>query len=370
MIQGLAKHLPESREDSNFQNHEKTATAASNLRDGRAETHSSPMANTDTLPPPPTHQVDPDHAAPPPRAAGEVVHLSGELKEEGIFASLVSSLRDTFFAPRLPPLVLESRPIAVPDRMATKRSPTSTAVAVGAHILVILLVALFIARQVQTSAPAKLDVTTLNVPPPPPIPPQAQQIGGGGGQHDIAPVSKGRLPTLAQQQIVPPKAPPTIAPKLTVDPTVVVQKDLKMANNDMPNLGMPSSTLKGVSLGNGNGTGIGSGNGNGIGPGTGGNTGGGVMHIGGGISKPIALFTPDPEFSEEARKAKFSGNVLVYLWVNADGTTSHIKVARGVGMGLDDKAVEAVRQYKFKPAMKDGKPVQVDMWVEVNFQIF
>jgi protein TonB len=330
------------------------------------------MADLETLPPPPTNQIAPDRAAPAsaPRLASEPLHLSGEIKEEGVFASLISSFRDVFFPAKLPPLVLESKPIAVPDRMATKRSPTSTAIAVGAHILVIGLIAFFIARQVIVKSPPKPTVMTLDAPPPPPIAPSKEQIGGGGGQHDIAPVSKGRLPDLAQQQIVPPKAPPPEAPKLAIDPTVVVQKDLHMATNNMPNLGMPNSNLNGVSLGNGSGTGIGSGHGNGIGPGDGGNTGGGVFHIGGGVSKPVVLYSVEPEFSEEARKAKFSGNVEVYLWVDENGSPSHIRVVRPIGMGLDEKAIEAVRQYKFKPAMKDGKPVKVDLYIDVNFQIF
>jgi protein TonB len=331
------------------------------------------MADTDTLPPPPSNQIAPDRAAPTPAPshAPEAVHLTGEIKEEGVLASLVSSFRDVFFPAKLPPLVLESKPIAVPDRMATKRSPTSTAIAVGAHILVFALIAWFIARQVVVKTPPKVTVASIEAPPPPPpIAPKAEQIGGGGGQHDLAPVSKGRLPDLAQQQIVPPKAPPPVAAKLPIDPTVVVQKDLHMATNDMPNLGMPNSNLHGVSMGNGTGTGIGSGNGNGIGPGSGGNTGGGVFHIGGGVSKPVVLYSVEPEFSEEARKAKFSGNVEVYLWVDENGSPSHIRVVRPIGMGLDEKAIEAVRQYKFKPAMKDGKPVKVDLYIDVNFQIF
>jgi protein TonB len=327
------------------------------------------MPDIVTLPPPPTNQVDPDLAASARHEGDDVVHLSGEIKEEGVFASLISSIRDVFFAPKLPPLVLQSKPIAVPDRMATRRSPASTAFAVGAHIVVILLVALFIASQVKVMTPQKKDITAVVVPPPPPIAPKLEQIGGGGGQHDLAPVSKGRLPDLAQKQLIPPKAPPTVAPKLAIVPTVVVQKDLNLANNDMPNLGAPNSSLKGISLGNGTGTGIGSGNGSGIGPGSGGNIGGGVQHIGGGVSKPVVLYQVEPEFSEEARKAKFSGNVEVYLWVDTDGRPSHIRVVRPIGMGLDEKAVEAVRQYRFKPAMKDGKPVQVDLYVDVNFQI-
>ena len=255
----------------------------------------------------------------------------------------------------------------------TERSPASIWTAVGLHVVVIALIAFLIAKKVQISAPVpKTLVTVLNAPPPPPPPimPRAEKMGGGGGQHDIAPPAKGRLPKLAETQIVPPKAPPTIAPKLAIEPTVVVQKDLKLANNDMPNLGMPNSSLKVGGFGTGSGTGIGSGNGPGIGPGSGGNMGGGLFHVGGSVRPPSILHSVDPEFSEEARKAKFSGNVQVYLIVDEQGNPSHVRVVRGVGMGLDEKAVEAVRQYRFKAAMRDGKPVRVDLYIDVNFQIF
>ena len=323
------------------------------------------MADIDTLPP----QLDPN----PPAALRPVddsLHLTGELQEEGVLASLISSFRDVFFPEKLPPLVLESTPIAVPDLMATKMTKKSVALSISFYALLILLIAFLIAHHVQLAAPHKAVLVLTDVTPPPPLPPQKTAIGGGGGQHDLAPVTQGHLPKLAQEQIVPPKAPPTIPPKLAVEPTVVVQPDLKMATNTMPMIGAPTSSLKGFSMGNGSGTGIGSGNGNGIGPGSGGNTGGGVQHVGGGISAPKVLVQVDPEFSEEARKAKFSGNVEVYLWVDEQGNPSHIRVARGVGMGLDEKAVEAVRQYKFKPAMQNGKPVKVDLYIDVNFQIF
>jgi protein TonB len=324
------------------------------------------MADTETLPPPVESNADPVHL----QTAAEDVRLSGELKEEGVFASLISSFRDVFFPEKLPPLVLESKPIAVPDRMATKMSPSSVAGSVAFYAVLLLVIGLLIRNRVQIAAPVKTTLTTLIAPPiPPPMAPKAQQIGGGGGQHDIAPVSQGRLPKFAQEQIVPPKAPPTVQPKLAIEPTLVMQKDLKMANNTLPNFGAPNSLNKGVSMGNGSGTGIGSGDGSGFGPGTGGNTGDGLYAIGGGVSKPVVLFAPDAEFSEEARKAKFSGNVEVYLWVDETGSPSHIRVVRGVGMGLDEKAIEAVRQYKFKPAMKDGKPVKVPLYIDVNFQI-
>lgn len=257
------------------------------------------------------------------------------------------------------------------QRVQTARSPQSTGIALVVHAAVIALIVLLVAKHVQIAAPAKTTlVTDLTVPPPPPVMPRADKIGGGGGQKGPTPVTQGHLPKLAQDQIVPPKAPPMIKPKLEVEPTVVVQKDLKMADNKMPDLGMPNSSLKGFSMGNGSGTGIGSGSGSGIGPGSGGNTGGGPMHIGGSVRPPSVLYSVEPEFSEEARKAKFSGNVQVYLWVDENGNPSHVRVVRGVGMGLDEKAVEAVRQYKFKPAMQNGKPVKVDLYIDVNFQIF
>jgi protein TonB len=303
------------------------------------------------------------------------VHLSGDLSgtvEEGVFASLVSSVRDVFFPPKLPPLVLTSKPIAVPDRMAVKRDPKSTVIAAVVNGLILLLVLWWGARKVGIikSAPVR-EISLVEPPPPlPKTPPKAVTMGGGGGQKGPAPVSKGNPPKFDPHPLVPPIAPPVDKPKISIEPTINVQKDIKMAKIDVPNLGMPNSPIVGTSMGNGNGSGLGSGNGNGMGPGSGGNTGGGVYHIGGGVSQPVVLYAPEPEFSEEARKAKVAGNVVVYLQVDPNGRPVHVRVIRGIGLGLDEKAMEAVRQYKFKPAMKDGKPVTVEMNVEVNFQIF
>jgi protein TonB len=324
------------------------------------------MADTELLPP----ESETLEAHGTLHAAAETPHLGTELQEESTFRSLVNSVRDTFFAPKLPPLVLESKPIYTKDPMATRMSRSSIATSIAFYALLILLFALLLRKGVQLAAPPKTTYASIDIPPPPPVAPKAEKIGGGGGQKGPTPVTQGHLPKLAQEQIVPPKAPPVEPAKLAVEPTVVVQKDLKMADNKMPDLGMPNSKLNGASMGNGNGTGIGSGSGNGIGPGSGGNTGGGPMHIGGSIRPPTVIFQVDPEFSEEARKAKFSGNVQVYLWVDEQGNPSHVKVIRGVGMGLDEKAVEAVRQYKFKPAMQNGKAVKVDLYIDVNFQIF
>jgi TonB family protein len=92
--------------------------------------------------------------------------------------------------------------------------------------------------------------------------------------------------------------------------------------------------------------------------------------IGGPITPPEVTFSVKPQIPESARQAKFHGTVKVYCWVDENGNPSHVRVVNGVGMGLDEKAVEAVRQYKFKPATQNGKPVKVDLYIDVNFQIF
>jgi len=306
----------------------------------------------------------------------ENVRLSSDLggAEGGVFQSLISSVRDVFFPQKLPPLVLTSQPIAVVDRMAVKRDPKSTAIAVGIHILAIALIGYIIGRKIGIiAAPHQATVISLVEPPPPPpkAPIKAQVMGGGGGQKGPTPVTKGNPPKFAPTQLNPPKAPPLEQPKINVPVTVNVQQDLKMAKSDVLQFGMPNSPLVGMSMGNGKGTGLGSGNGNGIGPGSGGNTGGGsVYRVGGGVSAPEVTYKTDPDFSEEARKAKVSGNVLLYLQVDASGRPTHVRVARGIGVGLDEKAIECVRQWKFKPGLKDGKPVTTELTVEVDFQIY
>ena len=266
--------------------------------------------------------------------------------------------------------IVNADPFGFVERLRTPRSEIATWFAVAVHAAALLVIVAVASRHMMITSTKEMALMTLTTPVlPPHLAPRALQMSGGGGKHDLAPASRGHLPKFVPQQVVAPKAPPTIAAKLQVEPTVTVQKDLKMADNTLPNLGLPSSSRNGVSLGNGHGTGIGSGEDAGLGSGSGGGTGGGVFHVGGGVSRPEVLYESPAEYSEEARKAKFSGDVEVYLWVDEKGSPSHIRVVRGAGLGLDEKAMEAVRQYRFKPAMKDGKPVRVDLYIDVNFQI-
>jgi TonB family protein len=123
------------------------------------------------------------------------------------------------------------------------------------------------------------------------------------------------------------------------------------------------------SFGAGSGTGVGPGSGNGYGPGSGGGTGGGVYKIGGDVSSPQIITKVEPEYSEEARKAKFQGVVVLSIVIDANGMPRDIKVIRPLGLGLDEKAIEAVQKWRFRPAMKGGKAVAVSANVEVNFRL-
>jgi len=92
--------------------------------------------------------------------------------------------------------------------------------------------------------------------------------------------------------------------------------------------------------------------------------------IGGSVSAPTVLYTVPPEYTEAAKQAKVGGNVLISLWVDEQGNPQHVRVTHGLGRGLDQAAITAVKQYKFKPAMENGQPVLVQLNLEVNFQIF
>ncbi len=202
--------------------------------------------------------------------------------------------------------------------------------------------------------------------------------GGGGGDRDKLAAPKGALPKLSKDQIVPPAI--VIRndnPKLAVTPSVVVPPEIKLptvgALGDPLSkvIGPPSNgTGSGGGIGSGSGGGVGSGTGPGVGPGHGGGYGGGAYRVGGGVSAPKALFAPDPEYSEEARKAKYQGTVVLWMVVGADGRPQQVRVQRSLGMGLDEKAIEAVRQWKFEPAKLNGQAVPVQINVEVNFRLY
>lgn len=305
------------------------------------------------------------------------------IQERPIWADLYDNIRDVFFPPKYPPLELTSTPIPVPDRMAVKRNwwAFGAATTIWSSIVIAALIfgAAKIVNQVKKNnlVATDIDVGIFNGPKAP----TKAGGGGGGGDHSLVDPSKGKLPKLEKQPITPPQVQRIDNPKIPMESAINVQPDLKIPDNPLlPNIGMKNSVnVKLASNGEGGGGGMGtnygggmgSGNGNGYGPGTGGNFGGGLYHVGGGISAPIQLNEVEAEFSDEARRAKYQGVCIVQIIVDAQGNPRNPRVVRALGMGLDEKALEAVMKYKFKPAMKDGKtPVPVPINIEINFRLY
>jgi TonB family protein len=94
----------------------------------------------------------------------------------------------------------------------------------------------------------------------------------------------------------------------------------------------------------------------------------GIEKVGGRVSAPRLVYAPDPEYSAEALDAKYEGFCVLSVVVGSDGLPRDIKIVQELGHGLDEKAVEAVKEWKFEPAMKDGQPVAVQTYVQVQFQ--
>jgi len=158
---------------------------------------------------------------------------------------------------------------------------------------------------------------------------------------------------------------------------VVGPPDLKLPQSNQigdlasPNVVLPSNgTGASGGLGSNNGGGIGPGFGVGVGPGADTGYGGGRSHIDMGVRAPRVIYDPDPEFSDEARRAKYQGKVTLSVIVDQQGRAKDVYVVRSLGMGLDEKAIEAVQKWKFAPGMKDGYPVAVRVNVEVNFRLY
>lgn len=199
--------------------------------------------------------------------------------------------------------------------------------------------------------------------------------GGAGGENMPLPPSKGKLPRIAPRQFTPPTAvPQNPAPKLMIDPTLVLETNAPIPKTDLPNYGDPLAKLGPPSGGPGSNGGIGRGPGGGIGdsqgPGYGPGPGGtGVYSIGSGVSAPKLIYKVEPEYSEDARKAKHQGTVTLYIVVDETGQPRDLRVVHPLRMGLDEKAIEAVRKWRFKPGYRSGRPVSVQATIEVNFRL-
>jgi len=298
------------------------------------------------------------------------------LEEKPIWLGLYEGLRDAMLPPHLPPLELTSKPIPVQDRMASRTNPwavgSATMINGGILALVILLgMRAAINYYPPSNTGDHFDISELHVfAPPAPIPSSG---GNGGGTHDLIDPIEGRNPKFSSAPVAPPMVPLIEQPRLPVDSAI----DIRLPDaSSLPNLGVqhsPNVTLNSDGsgthggMGTGNHGGVGPGNGNsGLGPGSGDR----IYNPGGAVSAPVPIYAPEAEFSDEARRSKYMGVCMVSLIVDAQGNPQSPHVVRALGMGLDEKALEAIRRYKFKPAMKAGKPVASIITIEVDFHLY
>jgi protein TonB len=298
------------------------------------------------------------------------------------YKSLYENVHDLIYPEKLPPLVITSQPVTVKSIWGMyDKDKRSNWLSLGIHVAVAtLLVTVLSQHDLVQKKMKQMHLIDSDLKPfIPKLPPKAQtsQGGGGGGAKAPLPVTKGQLPKPARKQFIPPQVVVNPEPKLAVAPSLIMPPDVQLPKvtinqygDPLAHLGTPSNGPgSGMGMGSGSGGGVGSGRGGGFGPGEGGGVGGGVYRVGGGVSAPAVLFKVDPEYSEEARKAKYSGTVLISLVVDPSGKAQMIKVVRSLGLGLDEKAMEAVAKWKFKPGMKNGQAVAVQATIEVNFRL-
>ena len=198
--------------------------------------------------------------------------------------------------------------------------------------------------------------------------------GGGGGNHEKIQASQGDVP---KASLGPQLAPPTVIlpkemPKLPVEETIVMAPDIKLPQGGQ--IGDPMSPYTALSNGPGGLDGVGTGCCDGVGSSTGPHFGPGPEGIYApgvrGVTVPEVLYSPEPSFSDEARKAKHQGIVQLLLVVGKDGRPYGIRVGQTLGMGLDEKAIEAVRLWRFRPATLNGQPVATQIAIQVEFHLY
>src|SRR5713226_58375 len=262
--------------------------------------------------------------------------------EEPWYSSLIRNIRETIHPPQLPPLQVTSKPVAVKEIWGLYgRDKKSNAMSLAIHVgVVVLLFTVASSKAVQQMAKNVIPLISPDIAPY--IPKMAEQKnqmqgGGGGGDRSPTPASKGKLPKPSMKQFTPPMAVINNPnPKLVMDPTIIAPPDTPLPNVNMPAWGDPLAKMGPPSNGPGSGGGIGSGS-------------------GGGVWAPVVLSKIDPEYSEEARKAKYSGTVILQLVVDSNGHARDIRVVRSLGLGLDEKAIEAVNKWRFKPGYRNGQ---------------
>ena len=262
-----------------------------------------------------------------------------------------------------------------------RRQTLFTFLSLCLHVAIIVLVCMVSTRKPPYQHPvATVTIATKDISayfPSHSIDTRKMHGGGGGGNKSPLPPSKGKLPKKSPKQFTPPDATPKPESKLVMDPSIVLPPEITLPATDIAVLGSPPANISPPSagpgshggIGTGQGGGVGPGKGPGVGPGEGGGTGGGVYHLGNDITPPVILYQVKPQYALEAQRAKLEGTVELLIEIDKEGNVQHIEVTKSLGMGLDEKTIEAVKRWKFKPALKNGKPIMVSAPISCRFRL-
>jgi TonB family protein len=196
--------------------------------------------------------------------------------------------------------------------------------------------------------------------------PMSGDAGGGGGHPAPAAAKELSIP-----RSKPPDPMPVEPPKATVEPKPLPTLDAQVMTNSATMLqaaGTSSVTIAAPG-GGGPGTGVGPGRGPGVGPGRDGGYGDGPRRPGAGVTNPVPLLQPRPNYTVEAMRGKVSGEVILEAVIEANGTVSSLKVLKGLPFGLNEEAMKAAKEWLFKPAIADGKPVPIIVTLILEFQL-
>lgn len=220
-----------------------------------------------------------------------------------------------------------------------------------------------------------------NPPRPPPahskiyLSPVARPLHrAGGGQREVLRVSRGNLPPKSLRPLMPLMIQPVnLNPRISVAPAILDAPDIEIPRIATDRLGTPFGVDGPPSGGLGGPNGIGDhgrgGVGNDDGVGVEGTVRRDVIRVRGQFTAPVLLYKTEPEYSEDARKAKVQGVVVLVAEVGPNGRLTNIRVMRPLGLGLEDQAVRAVADWRFKPALQNGRPVSSSVTIEVNFRL-
>ncbi len=302
---------------------------------------------------------------------------------------ILSNLKDLF---KFHPVKFAGNaPMAQPLWVRDKNMGPSQIVSFAVHGGLALLLIIPFASQITRNPILKIEGSSIFAPPADylrsltfaPNPGPKSGGGGSGGENNPIPETMGQAPKFSElPQIVPPSIMRNQNAILIVPPTLDGPEDIRIKSPDINVWGDPSKhdqTNSGgpgccAGMGSHRGTGDGDGiDGAGLGPGRIGGFGNGPFRPGSenGVTYPVCQYCPRPDYSEEARKVKYSGSVMLNAVVLPNGRTGKIEIVSSPGMGLDEKAVEAVSGWRFKPgAGPNGKPVATIIAIEVVFQLY